>query len=73
MRGTWSWGEVFFGVLGVLVALMGLQLWILQQAVETQRDIQEVQSRLLQEIAQKLVCSPDVLLVPFSAEESDER
>jgi hypothetical protein len=48
---------------------MGLQLVDLQRAIEAQREVQVVQSRLMRQIGQALVGSPELLLEPLPAQE----
>jgi len=72
MRGSWTWGEVCIGILCLLVAGMALLILDLRRAVEAQRDIQKVQSRLLRQIAETFVCGSDASPEPLPTQE-DER
>jgi hypothetical protein len=69
MRREQGWREIVLSVLCVLVLAMGLQLVDLQRAIEAQREVQVVQSRLMRQIGQALVGSPELLLEPLPAQE----
>jgi hypothetical protein len=71
MRPGWNWSAVALAVLCLLIAILGLPLVDLRHAVKAQREIQEVQSRLLRQIAETLVCGSEALLEPLPTPESD--
>ena len=69
MRREQGWREIVLSVRCVFVLAMGLQLVDRRRAIEAQREVHVVQSRLMRQIGQALVCSPKLLLEPLLAQE----
>ena len=69
MRRAQGWRASVLSVRCVVVLAMGLPLGDLRRALEAQRDVQGVQSRLMRQIGQALVRSPELLLAPLPAQE----
>lgn len=69
MRLEQGWREIVLSVRCVVVLAIGLQLVDLRRALEAQREVHGVQSRLMRQIGQALVGSPELLLEPLPAQE----
>jgi hypothetical protein len=73
MRGDQRWRAIILGVLGVFGGVMVLQLIDLRRAIYELREVQVLQSQLLSQIGETLVCGAEGLPEPLPAPEDSPK